>query len=302
MPRLNTLTVYLGSSGHTRPVFRDASERLGQIIGESGRALAYGGMDSGLMGLLAVSAMNAGAQVTGIIPQNFKDSERILGGLSKTILVGDLSERKKLMFQMADAVIVLPGGFGTLDESLEVLYWANMDLHSKPLALVNIENYWGNVINYLRRLPDFRPEFLIVAENIESVVAALESWNGPSAPITLQERFPHFEDEISRDTDEPIIIDKASIENAYYGVCALGLKQLGKTKRPIGFLNKDGQFDALLKWIQRAHEEKFITDNCLKLFSVAGDEESLRSLLKNQNPVEIDLHSQKWGERRGTPR
>ena len=142
MNSIETLTVYLGSSGHARPIFKNAAIELGRLIGESSKRLVYGGMDAGLMGLLAIAALEAGAHVTGIIPRKLKDSERILKNLSDTVMVEDLWDRKKRMFKQADAIISLPGGYGTLDESLEMLYWAALNLHNKPLVLVNIEGYW----------------------------------------------------------------------------------------------------------------------------------------------------------------
>lgn len=298
MNTIKTLTVYLGSSGHARPVFQDSAEKLGALIGAEKKNLVYGGMDAGLMGILAASALSHGAFVTGIIPQKLKDSERILGGLSQTILVEELSDRKKRMFLMADAVLALPGGFGTLDESMEVLYWGAKHLHTKPLMLINIEGYWNDLIPYLKTLPDFNPDYLIVADSLREVFPKLVSWTPPKITSGIHEHYPHFEDEIMRDTNEPIIIDKASVENTYFAICAMGLKQLHKTRRPIGLLNKDGQFDGLIKWLHKAAEEHFITENCLKLFSVADNEKDLKEVLSQQKFIEIDLHKAKWGERR----
>jgi uncharacterized protein (TIGR00730 family) len=297
MTSLKTLTVYLGSSGHAKPLFQETADRLGNIIGENGYHLVYGGMDAGLMGRLAAGALNAGGKVTGIVPRKLQDSERILKNLSETVLVEDLWQRKKKMFELADAIVTLPGGFGTLDETLEVLYWGKLKLHAMPVVLVNTDGYWIKLIEYLRTLRDFDQRFLVVVDNVEDVIPALKAWNEPQ--IAKQDgHFPHFEDEIMRKTNEPIIIDQPSVENAYYAVCALGLKQLGKHTRPIGFLNKDGQFDALLSWFQRAAQEHFITDKCLKLLDAAPDEKTLQDLLKNQHAVSIDLHKEKWGERR----
>ncbi|MCB1580067.1 MAG: TIGR00730 family Rossman fold protein [Rhodospirillales bacterium] len=299
MNNIKTLTVYLGSSGHARPVFKDAARALGQIIGEKNMRLTYGGMDAGLMGLLAKGALDGGAHVTGIIPRKLKDSERILPGLSETIMVEDLWDRKKRMFQMADAVISLPGGFGTLDESLEMLYWAQLGLHIKPLILVNVEGYWNDLIAYLNTLPDFDPRFLIVIENTEDIFPALENYQPPTDIYEEPDHYPHFEDEITRGTDEPIIIDIPSVENSYYAACALGLKQLHKHKRAIGFLNQDGEFDNLLKWITHAAKETFITRHCLELFTVGSEEAALHEALKHQKFIEIDLHGAKWGPREG---
>ncbi|MCE7888046.1 MAG: TIGR00730 family Rossman fold protein [Alphaproteobacteria bacterium PRO2] len=297
MTILKTLTVYLGSSGRARPVFQDAAAALGKIIGESGYNLVYGGMDAGLMGQIAAGALQAGGKVTGIIPKRLQDSERILKGLSETVLVEDLWQRKKKMFELADAIVSLPGGFGTLDETLEVLYWGKLKLHTMPLVLVNIENYWAPLIGFLRTQRDFDQRFLIVVDSIDEIIPALKAWDAPS--IQKQEgSFPHFEGEILRKTGEPIIIDTPSVENAYYVACALGLKQLGKHARPIGFLNKGGQFDGLLEWFKAAHRENFITDKCVLLYDAAPDEKTLKDLLENQHAVAIDLHKEKWGERR----
>jgi hypothetical protein len=292
---IETLTVYLGSSGHAQPVFKDSARELGRIIGQKNYKLVYGGMDAGLMGLLAMSALDSGAHVTGIIPRKLKDSERILENLSDTVMVEDLWDRKKRMFALADAIVSLPGGFGTVDESLEVLYWANLGLHNKPLVLVNIEGYWNDLIAYLRTLPDFDERFLIVVDTVEEIIPALENYTSPPA-VPLPDHYPHFEDEITRGTSEPILIDTPSVENSYYAVCALGLKQLHKHKRAIGFLNRNGDFDHLLEWFKRAAEETFITQNCLKLFTTGEEEASLREALKHQQYIEIDLHGSKWGE------
>ena len=335
MNNIKTLTVYLGSSGHAKDIFQNSAAQMGELIGKHGMKLVYGGMDAGLMGRVASAALQSGAHVTGIIPRNLKDSERILPNLSETIMVEDLWDRKKRMFRTADAIITLPGGFGTADEALEVLYWGNLGLHNKPLVLVNIENYWDDMIAYLETLPDFDPRFLVIVDSVEDVIPALSQYchpvgnaegisherdpekssiedaahmdprrlNQPAADrgddSLAEPHYPHFEDEITRDTKEPILIDQASIENTYYAICALGLKQLHKHKRAIGFLNKDGEFDDLLKWFETAEREKFITENCLKLFTVGTDEQALREELRGQQYIEIDLHNAKWGETEG---
>lgn len=294
MNSINMLTVYLGSSGHARPVFQDAAKALGRLIGQHEKHLVYGGMDAGLMGGLARAAMDGGAHVTGIIPRKIKDSERVLEGLHELIMVEDLCDRKKQMFLMADAIIALPGGFGTLDESLEVLYWGALGLHSKPLVLVNIEGYWNALIAYLKPLKDFDQRFLVVVDSVEEVLPALEAFKD-LPPVKTPPHLPHFEDEITRDTLMPLIIDRANVENTYFAICALGLKQLGKHTRDIGFLNKDGRFDHLLSWIRLAQAEHFVTAKCLDLFSSDRDEERLRRKLKEQAHVEINLHQEKWG-------
>ncbi len=296
MKTIETLTVYLGSSGHARDIFQNSATALGALIGKAGKRLVYGGMDAGLMGRVAQAALENGAHVTGIIPRKLQDSERIKINLNETILVEDLWDRKKRMFSMADAIVTLPGGYGTADEALEVLYWGKLGLHNKPLVLVNIEGYWDDMIAYLRTLPDFDPRFLIVVDRIEDVMDALHDYTPVLIFDEEPDHYPHFEDEITRDTKEPIVVDVATVENSYYAVCALGLKQLNKHQRPIGFLNRGGEFDDFLKWISRAADEKFITQKCLELFSAAGNTQDLRDAMAAQGEVIIDLHDKKWGK------
>ncbi|MFP4313269.1 MAG: TIGR00730 family Rossman fold protein [Alphaproteobacteria bacterium] len=290
-----TFTVYLGSSGFARPAFKEAAITMGSLIGDQKHNLVYGGMDAGLMGLVAKAALETGAHVTGIIPEKIRDSERILRGLSETVMVHDLWDRKKRMFQMADVVVSLPGGYGTLDETLEMLYWGYLDLHNKPLVLVNIEGYWNSLVKYLKSQPDYDERFLKIVASPHDVFSAVQNLDMPPPKPGLQERYPHFEDEITRRTDTPIILDRATIENSYYFVCALGLKQLGKHMRPMGILNDQGQFDGLIDWFKTAQKEKFITDKCLQLFDTARDKATLYNMLDNQSGVAIDLHAEKWG-------
>lgn len=295
MTDFTTLTVYLGSSGHARAVFKDSAVALGHMIAARGKKLVYGGMDAGLMGILANHALEGGGYVTGVIPKTLKDSERIHPNLSQTILVNDLWERKRKMFKRAQAIVALPGGFGTLDESLEVLYWGHLKLHHKPLALLNVEGYWNSLIAYLTTLPDFDPHFLMVAETLEDLFAQLEQWNYPEHKEDDETGLPHFENEILNGSIEPIFFDHATVENTYHLITALGLKQLGRHQRPIGILNDKGQFDGLIEWFDSAEKESFITHKCRKLMDIDSDRARLMAKLAEQKPVHIDLHNEKWG-------
>jgi len=295
MTHFQTLTVYLGSSGHCRPVFKQATHMLAQQIAERGKKLVYGGMDAGLMGELALSALEGGAHVTGIIPRKLKDSERVMPGLSETIMVEDLWERKKRMFDMAEAIIALPGGFGTLDETCEALHWGYLGLHNTPVVFVNIEGYYTPLLDYFKTLPDYDPRYVLVAESVEDILPMLERTPPLERPAQVLEHFPHFEDEITRGTKEPIIIDQASMENTYFLVSALGLKQLNRTQRAIGLHNKGGQFEGLVQWLMKAAQEHFITDHCLKLFEVDAEHDVLEEKLAAHVHEVIDLHHEKWG-------
>ncbi len=294
MDHIKNLTVYLGSSGRCRPIFKESAKNLGHLIGEKGKNLVYGGMDAGLMGIVANNALKSGSCVTGIIPKSLKDSERIHPSLCETILVPDLWERKLKMFKRADAIICLAGGFGTIDEMLEALYWANLGSHAKPVVIVNTMGYWNDFIEFINNLPDLSKNHLIIADSPEDVFEKLSKWKAPK--ITGNPEFlPHFEEEILKNENEPLIFDSPTIKCGYMLATALGLKQLGKHNRHIGILNKDGQFDLLLKWIKTAQKEKFITDHCTELFSVDSDINELKHKLDAQQNIKIDLHHDKWG-------
>ncbi len=294
MSNLNNFTVYLGSSGHCRPIFKESAKKMGDLIGTHGKALVYGGMDAGLMGIVANHALASGAHVTGIIPKKLKDSERIHPNLTETILVPDLWERKLKMFKRADAIIALAGGFGTIDEVLEALYWGSLGLHAKPVILVNTDNYWDEFIKFIKSCPDISKDHLVVANSPEDVFDKLAQWQAPQVS-NLPDNYPHFEGEILSNNNTDIIIDKISIKNGYYLATALGLKQLDKHQKHIGLLNTNGQFDDFLKWIKRAQTEHFITAKCTKLFSVADDINELRQEMDKQKDIHINLNNEKWG-------
>lgn len=288
-----TLTVYLGSSGYARDIFKDTAIELGKAIAQNNMGLIYGGMDAGLMGLIAYHAAKNGAPVTGVIPTSIKDSERILHGLTETVLVDALWERKKIMFDRADALIILAGGFGTLDELAEVLYWKSKKLHNKPIIIVNTDGYWNELLEFFGNLPDYDPSMITVVETVPEIFPYLqictEHAHDPHAEL------PHFEDEILRDTDQPLIIDKASIENTYFALCALGLKQIGKHNRPVGVLNEGKKFTPLINWIKTAEKETFVTSHSSLLFDIDENLDQLQEKLAHQNSPIIDLHNEKWG-------
>ena len=294
MSDINNITVYLGSSGRCRSIYKESAKKLGDLISEHNKSLIYGGMDAGLMGIVASQALESGAHVTGIIPKKLKDSERIHPSLNETILVPDLWERKLKMFKLADAIICLSGGFGTIDEMLEALYWAHLGSHTKPVILVNTDNYWDDFIKHLNSLPDIPQDQLIIANNVEDVFDKLKNWKTHKISKNI-EKLPHFEDAILSDSDQPIIIEEASVKNSYFLATALGLKQLSKHNRHIGILNDNGQFDNLLSWINHAQREHFITDRCTELYSVSPNLDELLAKLDRQEEIHIDLDIEKWG-------
>ena len=143
MKKIRRLCVYCGSSGAVEPQFREAASELGRLLGEAGIELVYGGGRVGLMGLLADAALNAGGKVTGVIPSRLLRAEVAHPGVTELVAVDSMHDRKRLMAEKADAFAVLPGGIGTLDELLETLSWKQLELHDKPILLVDIGGYWA---------------------------------------------------------------------------------------------------------------------------------------------------------------
>ena len=137
-----SVCVYCGSRDGIVPAFADAADALGALIGAEGWRLVYGAGDVGLMGRVARSAQAAGADTFGVIPRHLLDWEVGKTDLTRFIVTETMHERKKVMLMNADAVVVLPGGAGTLDEFFEVLTWRQLGLHEKPIVLLNVDGCW----------------------------------------------------------------------------------------------------------------------------------------------------------------
>lgn len=137
-----SLCVYCGAREGRNPNYLRSARALGQAIGENGWRLIYGAGDVGIMGAVADAATAAGAAAIGVIPTHLVATEAPRKRIGERIITETMHERKKIMLMNADAVAVLPGGAGSLDEFFEVLTWAQLGLHEKPVYLVDIEGYW----------------------------------------------------------------------------------------------------------------------------------------------------------------
>jgi uncharacterized protein (TIGR00730 family) len=152
MAELKSLCVYLGANKGAAPVYAEAARGLGAALAKAGVRLVYGGGAVGLMGVLANAVMEGGGQVTGIIPQFLKDREVMLREVDDLIVTADMHQRKSMMFERADAFVALPGGIGTLEEVVEVMTWAQLDQHVKPVVIVNINGFWDPLIALFDRM------------------------------------------------------------------------------------------------------------------------------------------------------
>ena len=150
MTEIKRLCVYCGSSGAVEASYREAASELGARLAAAGIELVYGGGRVGLMGLLADAALIGGGKVTGVIPTRLLRAEVAHSGVTQLVVVESMHVRKRLMAEKVDAFAVLPGGIGTLDELFETLSWKQLELHDKPILLVDIGGYWAP----LRKLLD----------------------------------------------------------------------------------------------------------------------------------------------------
>jgi uncharacterized protein (TIGR00730 family) len=180
MKKINAICVYCGSSPGTEPVFIEAAKHFGKILAESGVRLVYGGGSVGLMGALAESVLDHGGHVTGIIPEFLTKRERPRQLPQELIVTRDMHERKRTMFERADAFVALPGGIGTLEELVEQLTWVQLGRHRKPILIANIAGYWGPLLALIEHMravkfvpPSLRVDFL-VAKRVDDILPMLQ--------------------------------------------------------------------------------------------------------------------------------
>lgn len=146
---MQRVCVFCGSGAGARSVYEIAARRLGVALAKRGLGLVYGGASVGSMGVLADAVLNRGGHVTGVIPTLLVNREIAHRGLQDLRVVATMHERKALMADLADAFVVLPGGMGTLDETCEILTWAQLGLHAKPCGLLDVDGYFQPLIAFL---------------------------------------------------------------------------------------------------------------------------------------------------------
>src|ERR1700739_4658310 len=148
------VAVYCGSARGNDPAFLTEAAALRTAIAGAGLGLVYGGASVGLMGAVADAALAGGAEVIGVLPEVFSGSEIAHRGLPRLEMVATMHERKARMVKLADAFLMLPGGYGTLDEMMEIVTWKQLRLHAKPCILINTAGYWDPLLAFLDRAVD----------------------------------------------------------------------------------------------------------------------------------------------------
>jgi uncharacterized protein (TIGR00730 family) len=189
MASIKSVCVYCGSSNRVDARFLDAATELGRLMGHAGLELIYGGGRIGLMGRVADGVLEAGGKVLGIIPGHLHAREVAHPRVTELIVVDTMHERKQLMAEKADAFVVLPGGYGTLDEMFEIITWRQLGLHDKPLVLADLFGYWTPLAQLLDTIidtgfaqPDCRNLYHTVT-SVAEILPALAKVRPPSAPV-----------------------------------------------------------------------------------------------------------------------
>jgi len=177
MSKINAICVYCGSNAGTDPAFAKTAYGFGKILAENGVRLIYGGGSIGLMGALAGSVIDHGGEVTGIIPEFLTAQERPRRLAQELIVTRDMHERKRTMFERADAFVALPGGLGTLEELVEQMTWAQLGRHKKPILVANINGFWDPLLSLIAHMRTLglvpapaRGVNLLVVDRVEAIL------------------------------------------------------------------------------------------------------------------------------------
>jgi hypothetical protein len=180
MSKIKAICVYCGSSPGTNPAFVKTARDFGRILAENKVRLVYGGGSIGLMGAIAGSVIEHGGTATGIIPEFLTAKEQPRRLAQEQIITRDMHERKRTMFDRADAFVALPGGLGTLEELVEQMTWAQLGRHKKPILIANINRFWDPLlvlIDHMRRLglvpSSAHGVELLVADRVEDILPKL---------------------------------------------------------------------------------------------------------------------------------
>lgn len=185
MAELDRVCVFCGSSPGNDPRFRTAAEQLGQVLAAASVGLVYGGGAVGLMGVLADACLEAGGEVIGVLPTGLFRREVGHTGLTELHEVASMHERKRLMYDLADAFVALPGGLGTLEELAEVLTWNQLGIIAKPVALLDVAGAWDGLVGWLTDAVEHgfvRPEHagaLVLVDAPDAVLATLAATEVP---------------------------------------------------------------------------------------------------------------------------
>ncbi len=183
---MKSICIFLGANPGNDPKYAEAARNMGRELASRNITTVYGGSNMGLMGILAESAMEAGGEVIGVIPESLVKKEVAHNGLSKLHIAESMHERKALMAELSDGFIAMPGGIGTMDEIFEIFTWAQLGFHAKPCGLLNVDGYYDPLLGFLDNvvkegfLKEMHREKLITATTPAEVIDAFADYEPPT--------------------------------------------------------------------------------------------------------------------------
>jgi uncharacterized protein (TIGR00730 family) len=182
---MKRITVFCGSSNGNEEKYMLQATLLGQILAKQNIELVYGGARVGLMGALADGVLSEGGKVIGVLPRFLQSREIAHDGLTELILVESMHERKTKMNELCDGVIAMPGGFGTLEEFFEMLTWAQLGLHKKPIAILNVDGFYNPLTTLVQTMVDKgflkeeNQQMLLISNNIDDLLVKMRNYIPP---------------------------------------------------------------------------------------------------------------------------
>jgi uncharacterized protein (TIGR00730 family) len=185
MNKIESVSVFCGSSAGNDDAFLRDAFALGKFLASKGIRLVYGGARVGLMGAVADGALSLNGSVVGVIPDFLRNKEIAHTGLTELITVKSMHERKTIMNDMSDGAIVLPGGFGTMDEMFELLTWGQLGLHKKPVGILNVSGYYDDLITFMDNmvlknlLRTFNRNMVLVSNDINTLFEQMIAYDAP---------------------------------------------------------------------------------------------------------------------------
>lgn len=168
---IKSLAVFCGSKSGSNPMFTEHAKQLGILLAEKKITLIYGGGNKGIMGAVSNAALANNGNVIGIIPEMLKNLEHHHEGISELIVVDDMHTRKKMLYEKCDAAIVLPGGFGTMDEFFEMLTWNQLSIHNKKIFVLNTDGYYNHLLIFAKTMQ----EAGFLYDNIDEKLLSIDS-------------------------------------------------------------------------------------------------------------------------------
>ena len=180
LKKIRKICVYCGSGPGTDPAYAKAARAFGAILAKNGIGLIYGGGAIGIMGELSRAVLDNGGEATGIIPEFLMSREHAMQGANGLIVTRDMHERKRKMFELADAFVALPGGVGTLEEIVEQMTWVQLGRHRKPVLLANIQGFWEPLralLDHMKKLEFIRGDLsfdLLIARKVDEILPMLQ--------------------------------------------------------------------------------------------------------------------------------